>query len=765
MTTRSKGKGRMETTKPMPSRLRSLREEGTRYIIGGGPRGEGSLRKGPSPRDDDGDESSSKASDEKRVGTEVAAVTMVPDAQADRVRKNLGRNQGSTTAKNLLESAREQFDSASRALIEAQELHGKKNDNSRLAEANLDHARALAAKRKALLNLAEAEVEFETRGREFYEEKIAVLNAEVALAQANYDLSCAKYDAWKQPGASMAFVVRDEVVRELNGEVMKAREDLGNAIKHLRDAKATAEANIQTVLAYDLQKEKNAAVAVASLTIPVPVVVPNLPGFYPSMSKDDVNQLNLVWWSEEDMRSMVESTRGDAFFKVMDQLSKAEHGSCVVANTRNKFYLKKDIRKKGYAPDIAILAPGGDPKNPTTVGTVAIGDMKVSDEPLSSDIEQLYRYALVLLDGDVNRSEVWTFLINLRKVTFFLITRKSMLMHVISQYSPLDCTKPTSDGSLVLLTFLRTRPEHLGYTLMFLSPYREKGVHFDELVGQGAEGFVFRASIKIENKEKELLVKIPRGASLDREKETLRSLAIARGVPQLAMYPQLQEGILANAMFMETHGEHAGLTVQGACELVDILTEVHARSYLHRDVRPSNIVTVETAAGSLATRRAILIDFGAAVKIGTIPVPYAGTVTTASDGVLTYLSQYFSRDRCGAFYAGYVPTRSDDYVSLVRSLLLLSFPRLRLRINNALYELGKGPAADPSDPLVLFGRRARNVYHVWKEESNNKGIFPEAAVMIHEKAIMAAMELNTERIKECIHELYYVAGSVDPWKN
>jgi serine/threonine protein kinase len=89
-------------------------------------------------------------------------------------------------------------------------------------------------------------------------------------------------------------------------------------------------------------------------------------------------------------------------------------------------------------------------------------------------------------------------------------------------------------------------------------------------------------------------------------------------------------------------------------QVLRLLFHVHSNGWVHRDIRPQNILT--TSAGQL-----VLIDWGFAVRWRAIPVPYQGTNNFASLDILE------------SEYADHVPHPKNDLHAVVLMVLGDSF--------------------------------------------------------------------------------------------
>jgi serine/threonine protein kinase len=85
-----------------------------------------------------------------------------------------------------------------------------------------------------------------------------------------------------------------------------------------------------------------------------------------------------------------------------------------------------------------------------------------------------------------------------------------------------------------------------------------------------------------------------------------------------------QDAILLTPVL--THFRNAKLTRQHVTDLFSTLSHIHARNYVHRDMRCDNIMK--------DIQHAYIIDFGYAHVQTANPIAFAGAVRTASNRVL-----------------------------------------------------------------------------------------------------------------------------------
>jgi serine/threonine protein kinase len=97
--------------------------------------------------------------------------------------------------------------------------------------------------------------------------------------------------------------------------------------------------------------------------------------------------------------------------------------------------------------------------------------------------------------------------------------------------------------------------------------------------------------------------------------------------------------------------------------LLDALCYIHNNNFIHRDVRPDNILTC-------VDDRLLLVDFGFAVQRDKSAL-YAGTVHYASDRILDLLAR-------GDRYFECIP--ADDVESALRAAFIILHPQERFAL-------------------------------------------------------------------------------------
>jgi eukaryotic-like serine/threonine-protein kinase len=145
-----------------------------------------------------------------------------------------------------------------------------------------------------------------------------------------------------------------------------------------------------------------------------------------------------------------------------------------------------------------------------------------------------------------------------------------------------------------------------------------------EQLGEGATGVVYRAT----DGERAVAVKLLRLADAAAERRFLREVEAARGADSRHLVPILDvgEGFLVMPLYrggsladrLRAHRRlSVAETVELAAQVGKGLGALHARSIVHRDVKPSNVLLDEQGAAALA-------DFGLARGEGSTQVTRDG---------------------------------------------------------------------------------------------------------------------------------------------
>ncbi len=159
------------------------------------------------------------------------------------------------------------------------------------------------------------------------------------------------------------------------------------------------------------------------------------------------------------------------------------------------------------------------------------------------------------------------------------------------------------------------------------------------------------------------------------------------------------------------------------CNLIDALQSVHDLGYVHRDVRPDNILRLQFS------QQPLLIDFGYAARADEM-VPYSGTLHYASKEVLMHLHEQ-----------PYVPFKfhpKNDLISLVQSAFALQQPYARSHLMDIKT---KAPGS------TLFNRAAAlQIVSFWNQQFSEMHVW--------QPCLKAAEDCDYDGLKDALSALF-----------
>jgi len=160
-------------------------------------------------------------------------------------------------------------------------------------------------------------------------------------------------------------------------------------------------------------------------------------------------------------------------------------------------------------------------------------------------------------------------------------------------------------------------------------------------LGRGAQGRVFEVQSTAANPSPSLFLKVLTAADgFEREVAALRALKVASApfVPCILGVNASQSpfNFLASPVCQEIPGDASlQVVLPLIVQLVDCLKAAHGAGYVHRDVRPSNIVM---RVGADHLPEVVLVDWACATRSGRGAVYYEGTVHYAATDILELLA-------------------------------------------------------------------------------------------------------------------------------
>jgi hypothetical protein len=317
---------------------------------------------------------------------------------------------------------------------------------------------------------------------------------------------------------------------------------------------------------------------------------------------------------------------------------------------------------------------------PSPVDIRAVFDSK--GDICNQEIAHAYEYAQKLLKLDRARGKVLVALMSLKECIVLRFTRGATGFEQLGPggHNPRDAFR-------VFWGFLTASDEDLGYphanlrrVLAGRTDIKVKG-----FLGHGACGSVFEVEggkvLKVFGRagHKEL--------DCVMEEDFLGRLADA-DVPGV---PRVVENLGDTALLLSPIGVQSSLSLQGAKSLVNTLKAVHRAGYVHRDLRPGNLVTTE--GGS-----AVIIDWGAMGEIDSTQ-RFCGSVCTVSDKFLVL-------HKDGEWPEGSAYTARDDLVAAIRTV--------------ALILLGKEKARAVQEAAGSLACRAATAWDFWHSDDKTE---------------------------------------------
>ena len=325
-------------------------------------------------------------------------------------------------------------------------------------------------------------------------------------------------------------------------------------------------------------------------------------------------------------------------------------------------------RKPTVKPDGALFASRKAPTNGAHV--VAVFDFKKGTDSFSkADVAQVLTYCQrILAVEQPDRHEASGFLLNGASVAFVRVARSSTSgkpPRYEYQFTPPLSVVQGEGGSTALPTgirwlysFFATGSHRLGFDVVN-NPFDATFVH-STLLGHGVSSRVYSV---LDNDDK--VIKLYYKDEANHEAGVLTRLA-QEDVPNV---PQLVEADTDMNMGLVLSPRATDLrlgqfALRHALQALDTLQAVHEKTGLvHRDIRPANLLLQDN--GDI-----LVNDWGFAVPANE-PHPYGGAFVHASDTVLGHIAEGKTTFAVGP---------ADDLVSLVRTTLVLNFPRAAVAI-------------------------------------------------------------------------------------
>jgi len=207
------------------------------------------------------------------------------------------------------------------------------------------------------------------------------------------------------------------------------------------------------------------------------------------------------------------------------------------------------------------------------------------------------------------------------------------------------------NGSQYFLRLAYSTPAQLGFKpLPIPSMINGEILTVHKQIGEGTYSRVYQGVLGIQSVAIKVLKHNFLPTILEKEAKTLNNLSGCNAIPKFFAYEDrvliMQLGTPLSVFDIPSLEQQSKILVA--------LKFAHNNGYVHWDVRPKNEL------------KTMLGDWGSAVHIGT-PVPYVGTVHTASDEILKCLLTEINPT--------ILPHPKHDLISFVRSVFCIRFPQ------------------------------------------------------------------------------------------
>lgn len=315
-------------------------------------------------------------------------------------------------------------------------------------------------------------------------------------------------------------------------------------------------------------------------------------------------------------------------------------------------------------PDVVIKLKGSPVVDHSSVGGIlslhSLGEGSTFDNDFS--VGQLITYGQEFLNNIPERLSVVLGITDLQHICWFRLTRCGIDdADVALGGFKVGRSHVTSAVKESIGGFLRAEPASLGIQMKWKTDLR-KGWTITGYLGSGRTSNIYKVDC---GDGKECALKILKSEYEDHAEDIryLDELQAVDGVPRVLEC--LDMSMLAvEPVGVPFEGSRIGEPDLQLAGLVDVLQSAHALNIVHRDIRRENLMIAESLQ-QMGGLRFFIIDWGFAKKIDCKCGNFRGSITTASNNVL---SQYMGDTR----YLKY--TAADDLVSLVRCIFLALNP-------------------------------------------------------------------------------------------
>ena len=285
-----------------------------------------------------------------------------------------------------------------------------------------------------------------------------------------------------------------------------------------------------------------------------------------------------------------------------------------------------------------------------------LGDVKkrrkndVSPHFTNLEKESVVGFAIQWLQAEPIRSHFIVYLSDMKWIQFFCVSQHNFS---IIESPVLDLTRAGSNWLAGLLT---ASNEAVGYpSVLHMVSFNNEKLTFDRFLGRGASGVVYAAgnlAVKLFLRPADANTEYSILCNLHKKIDKLKAKHNELKEKCKGLIPRMGEFYLsddATSICFPYVGYEPKFLRDGFSALVDILHLFHICGFVHRDVRPSNLIIYH--------QHLLLIDFGSMCQ-RDVEQEYLGTMFHASDRILRRL-------RRGQTDIAVSPV--DDLHSLVRT--------------------------------------------------------------------------------------------------
>eukprot|EP01124_Arcella_intermedia_P023786 TRINITY_DN3853_c0_g1_i3.p1 TRINITY_DN3853_c0_g1~~TRINITY_DN3853_c0_g1_i3.p1 ORF type:complete len:542 (-),score=73.06 TRINITY_DN3853_c0_g1_i3:85-1710(-) len=232
---------------------------------------------------------------------------------------------------------------------------------------------------------------------------------------------------------------------------------------------------------------------------------------------------------------------------------------------------------------------------------VIVGEIKTSEELKKSDSRgQLTTYLHRIISSSPHRNMCFGFLTDGHEIAFTKVVFKedsdesNPYTYWLTDFKPIITEETLESGGLNLLSLLHSHPSELGWSIPKIT-HNNQSFSISRNLGQGKTSFVWASGQYAIKQMKKRYINL-----MGNELEVLDIL----GTKKIAGVPRIS--CIGDDIFCEPF---KNFTAHSLLEFLMVLKAVHDLGFVHRDIRPSNLIQF--------SGQVYLIDWGYAARKGT----------------------------------------------------------------------------------------------------------------------------------------------------